>query len=138
MPTKPSSKKHGKAYLDEAVEKSTYRAKPITRKKAIIAGCLALPLGSTGIHNFLMRNKKRGFFHLLISSIAFGLFFFPFSHALLAVYSCQMGGECIDMSSYDDTLNALLITGLILLAGSIIWGAVEGIIILINHKHFEE
>ena len=70
MPTKPSHKKHGKDYLDEAVAKSTYRKKPITRSRAIKAGILGILLGTTGIHNAMMRNKKRGFVHLLFSSIS--------------------------------------------------------------------
>ncbi len=130
MPTKPNRKKHGKDYLDEAVAKSTYRKKPITRSRAIKAGILGILLGTTGIHNAMMRNKKRGFIHLLFSSITFGMFFLPLGHGLVIVYTCQHGGECIDMSSYDDTLNFILIAGIVLFLASIIWGIVEGIIIL--------
>jgi hypothetical protein len=136
MPTKPSHKKHGKAYLDEAVAKSTYRKKPITRSRAIKAGILGILLGTTGIHNALMHNKKRGFVHLLYSSTTFGMFFLPLCHGFLVIYKCRHGGECIDMTSYDDTLNALVIAGLILFATSIIWGIVEGVIILKNAKNF--
>lgn len=136
MPTKPSKKKHGKDYLDEAVAKSTYHKKPITRKRAIRAGILGILLGCTGIHNSIMHNKKRGFAHLLLSTIAFGMFFFPLSHAFLVVYQCQHGGECINITGYDDVLNVLVIAGFILFIASIIWGIVEGIIILKNCKNF--
>lgn len=136
MPTKPTHKKHGKDYLDEAVAKSTYRKKPITRSRAIKAGILGILLGCTGIHNALMHNKKRGFVHLLASSIAFGMFFLPLCHGFLVVYQCQHGGECIDMSSYDDTLNFLVIAGFVLFIASIIWGIVEGIIILANLRRY--
>lgn len=130
MPTKPSHKKHGKDYLDEAVAKSTYRKKPITRSRAIKAGILGILLGTTGIHNAMMRNKKRGFVHLMYSSATFGMFFLPICHGISVVYKCQHGGECIDMSSYDDTLNFILIAGIVLFLASIVWGIVEGVIIL--------
>lgn len=137
MPTAPSKhRKHGKDYLDEAVAKSTFRKKPITRSRAIKAGILGILLGTTGIHNAIMRNKKRGFVHLLFSSAAFGMFFLPLCHAFSVVYLCRHGGECVDMSSYDDTLNALVIAGFILFFASIVWGIVEGIIILKNCKSF--
>ena len=137
MPTKPNkNRKHGKDYLDEAVAKSTYHKKPITRSRAIKAGILGILLGTTGIHNAMMRNKKRGFIHLLFSSAAFGMFFLPISHAFTVVYLCKHGGECIDISSYDDTLNILVIAGFILFFASIVWGIVEGIIILKNCKSF--
>ena len=139
MPTKPSkNRKHGKEYLDEAVAKSTYRKKPVTRKRAVFAGILAFPLGLIGAHDFALRNKKRGFFHLLISTVFFGMVFLPLSHGIFVVYQCQHGGECIDMSGYDDTLNVIVIAGLILLAASFIWGIVEGIIILTHLGRFEE
>ena len=137
MPTKPSKhKKHGKDYLDDAVAKSTYHKKPITRGRAIKAGILGILLGTTGIHNALMHNKKRGFVHLLFSSATFGMFFLPLGHAFSVVYLCKHGGECIDISSYDDALNVLVIAGFILFAASIIWGIVEGVIILKNCKSF--
>ena len=136
MPTKPSKRKRGKDYLDEAVAKSAYRKKPITRSRAIKAGTLGILLGATGIHNILMHNTKRGLAHLLYSSTAFGMFFLPLCHAFIVVYLCKHGEECIDISSYDDTLNTLVITGFALFATSIIWGAVEGIIILKNYKNF--
>ena len=137
MPTKPSkNKKHGKDYLDEAVAKSTYRKKPITRSRAIKAGIFGILLGTTGIHNAIMRNKKRGFVHLLYSSITFGMFFMPLSYAFSVVYRCQHGGECVDISGYDDTLNVLVIAGFILFFTSIVWGIVEGVIILKNYKSF--
>lgn len=136
MPTKPSKKSHGKAYLDEAVAKSTYRKKPISRRRAIIAGLLAVPLGCIGFHDLLLRNKKRGFIHCLFSSIAFGMVFFPLMHGFAVVYQCQNGGECISMDGYDDTLNAIVIAGLVLFAASIIWGIVEGIIILTHLNRF--
>ena len=137
MPTKPNrNRKHGKDYLDEAVAKSTYHKKPITRSRAIKAGILGILLGTTGIHNAMMRNKKRGFVHLLYSSFTFGMVFLPLCHGFLVVYQCRHGGECIDISGYDDTLNAIVIAGLILFFASIVWGVVEGVIILKNYKSF--
>lgn len=136
MPTKPSKKKHGKDYLDEAVAKSTFHKKPITRKRAIIAGLLAIPLGCIGFHDLLLRNKKRGFIHLVVSSIAFGMVFFPLAHAFAVVYQCQIGKECISMEGYDGTLNAIVIAGMIFFAASVIWGIIEGIIILTHLSRF--
>lgn len=135
MPTKPS-RKHGKDFLDEAVAKSTYRKKELTRNRVIFAGILAFPLGSTGIHNFLMRNKKRGLIHLLYSSTTFGMFFIPMVYGLAVLYRCTHKMGCEDISDYDDTLNAILIAGLILFCISIIWGAVEGVIILLHRNRY--
>lgn len=136
MPTAPSKRKHGKDYLDEAVAKSTYRKKPITRHRAFIAGILAIPLGCIGFHDLLLRNKKRGFIHCLISSIAFAMVIFPLAHGFAIVYQCQNGGECLSMAGYDDTLNAIVIAGLVIFAASVIWGIVEGIIILTHLNRF--
>lgn len=138
MPTKPSKNKHGKDYLDEAVAKSTYRRKPISRNRAIAAGILAVPLGCIGMHDILLRNKKRGFIHMLISSVAFGMFFLPLSHAFMIVYKCKHNLGCEDIHGYDDTLNVIVIAGLILFAASIIWGIIEGIIILTHLNRFVE
>lgn len=138
MPTKPSKNKHGKDYLDEAVAKSTYRRKPISRNRAIAAGILAVPLGCIGMHDILLRNKKRGFIHILISSVAFGMFFLPLSHAFMIVYKCKHNLGCEDIHGYDDTLNVIVIAGLILFAASIIWGIIEGIIILTHLNRFVE
>ena len=138
MPTKPSksTRKHGKDYLDEAVAKSTYHYKPITRRRAIYAAILGIPFGWAGIHNFIMRRKKRGALHMIISTVALSLFFYPLSYGISVVYRCRKGLECIDMSGYDDTLNVLIIIGLILYGANIIWGIVESVIILINIKRF--
>ena len=136
MPTAPSKKKHGKDYLDEAVAKSTYRKKPITRRRAMIAGILAIPLGCIGFHDFLLRNKKRSFVHTLVSAIAFFMVVIPLAHAFTIVYRCQIGEECLSMEGYDDTLNAIVIAGLVIFAASIIWGIVEGIIILTHLNRF--
>ena len=136
MPTAPSKKKHGKDYLDEAVAKSTYRKKPISRRRAMVAGLLAIPLGCIGFHDLLLRNKKRGFIHCLISSIAFGMVLLPVAHAFTIVYQCQNGGECLSIEGYDDTLNVIVIAGLVIFAASIIWGIVEGIIILTHLNRF--
>lgn len=136
MPTKPSRKssfkstKHGKDYLDEAVAKSGYYRKPITKKRAILAGILAIPFGSTGIHNYIMHNAKRGFIQGLIGSITFAMVIIPLSYGIMAYY------RKIDISGYDDTLNAILIIGLIGFAISLIWGIVEGIIILTHIGKF--
>jgi hypothetical protein len=139
MPTKPSqhkSKKHSNNYLDEAVAKSTYHKKPVTRNRAILAGLLGIPFGWIGIHNFLMRRKKRAFAHFTFSSIGFGMFFLPVCYGVAVIYQCRHTKECIDISSYDDTLNAIVITGIILFAISVLWGAIEGIILLINRNRF--
>jgi hypothetical protein len=137
MPTKPTKhKNHGKAYLDEAVAKSTYRRKPITRRRALYGALLGIPFGWMGIHNFALRQKKRGLLHMLTSNIAFLLFFIPFCLGIMAVYPCRHGGECIDISSYDDTLNVLLIIGLIAFVVCIIWGIIESVVILINLNRF--
>ena len=138
MPTKPSKNKHGKDYLDEAVAKSTYRRKPISRNRAIAAGILAVPLGCIGMHDILLRNRKRGFIHMLISSVAFGMFFLPLSHAFMIVYKCKHNLGCEDIHGYDDTLNVIVIAGFILFAASIIWGIIEGIIILTHLNRFVE
>ena len=139
MPTKPTkSKKHGKAYLDEAVAKSTYHKKPITRKRAFCAAVFGIPFGWMGMHNFIMRRKKRGLLHLLTSNIAFLLFFVPFCLGIMAVYPCRHGGECIDISSYDNTLNVILIIGIVSFVACLIWGIVESVVILINLNRFPE
>lgn len=131
MPTSPN-KKHGRDYLEEAVAKSTYHKKPLTRERAISCGILAIMLGTTGIHNFLMRQKKRGLLHLLFSSLAFGMFLIPLCFGLAAYR------KHIDISSYDKTLNAILIGGIVLFAVSLIWAIAEGIILLINAKNFPD
>ena len=131
MPTAPSKskQKHGKDYLDEAVAKSTYRHKPISRKRALYAAIL-------GIHNFVMRRKKRGALHVIISTVALSLFFYPFSYGISIVYRCKLGIECIDMSAYDGTLNVLIIAGLVLCVANLLWGIIESIVILINLNRF--
>lgn len=140
MPTKPSkntSKKHGKAFLNEAVAKSGYYRKPITKKRAITAGVVAILLfGSVGIHDFIMQNRKRGLIHMFIGTIAFGMFFVPLCYGISVVYRCRDTGECIDISSYDDTLNAILVAGIFFFLASTIWGIVEGIIILTHLGRF--
>ena len=138
MPTAPSKskQKHGKDYLDEAVAKSIYRYKPISRKRALYAAVLGFPFGWAGIHNFVMRRKKRGALHVIISTVALSLFFYPFSYGISVVYRCKLGIECIDMSAYDDTLNALIIAGLVLCVANLLWGIIESIIILINLNRF--
>lgn len=136
MPTKPHKTSHGKNYLDEAVAKSTYHYKPITRKRAATAASLGLFLGWSGLHNFLMRRRKRGALHFILSAISIAMFFYPLCHGIAVVYQCQHGGKCIDMSSYDDFLNVLIIIGLITFAANIIWGIVEAIVIFINLGRF--
>ncbi len=138
MPTAPSKSKtkHGKDYLDEAVAKSTYHSKPISRKRALYAGILGIPFGWAGLHNFIMHRKKRGILHVIFSTIALTLFFYPFSYGITVVYRCKLKIECIDISSYDNTLNVLIIVGLILCALNFIWGIIESIVILINLKRF--
>ncbi|MCQ2570747.1 MAG: hypothetical protein MJ154_00650 [Candidatus Saccharibacteria bacterium] len=138
MPTKPTHKKHGKAYLDEAVAKSTHRRKPITRNRAITAGILALPMGCLGMHDIILHNIKRGLIHAVISSIAFGMFLIPLTYAFMVIYKCKHDMGCDDIHGYDDTLNAVLITGIVLFAASVIWGIVEGIIILTHLDRFTE
>ena len=134
MPTKPSKyKKHGKDYLEEAVAKSTYHYKPITRKRAAVAALIGIPFGWSGIHNFMMRRRKRAALHFIISTIAISMFFYPLSYGIAVVYQCQHGGECIDMSGYDDTFNVLIIVGLISFALNILWGIIESVIITVEH-----
>lgn len=138
MPTKPSKskQKHGKDFLDEAVAKSTYRYKPVTRRRALYAAIFGIPFGWAGIHNFIMRRKKRGALHVIISTVAISMFFYPICYGVTVVYRCKQGLECVDISGYDDTLNFLIITGLVLYGANIIWGIIESIIILININRF--
>ena len=49
-----------------------------------------------------------------------------------------MNLQCIKIDDYDDTLNVIMIIGLILTLVSILWGIVESVIILINRKNFQE
>ena len=139
MPTKPSKHaKHGKDYLDEAVAKSTYHAKPITRKRATVSGVLGVLLGFTGIHNWIMRRKKRAFMHSMISAIGFFMFFLPIAHGVIVVYNCRHGFGCEDMRSYSDIFNILVIAGFAIFGFSLIWGIVEGITILTHLSHYEK
>ena len=136
MPTKPHRSKDTKKFLDEAVAKSTYHTKPVTRKRALTAALLAFPLGSLGVHNFMMRLKKRGFLHLIVSTIGFSMVFYPLVYGIAVYYKCTYEKQCIDISGYDGLLNAIIITGMVLWSLSIIWGFVEGVIILININRF--
>ena len=134
MPTKPH--KNAKAYLDEAVAKSTAQAKPISHRRAIISGFAGIFCGFSGIHNMLMYRKKRGFVHLLLSTAALALVYYPFRHALYYYVRCRQGIECIDMSSFTIPFNVMVISGFALFVISVIWGVVEGVIILVHHKRF--
>ena len=136
MPTKP----HRKMTLDEAVAKSTWQSKPITRKRATLAGYLGILLGFTGIHNLIMRRKKRAIAHAASSAIAFAMMLIPLAHALIVVYKCKHPEQyaCPDISGYDDTLNVVLIAGIILSMLAILWGMVEGVIILLNRNRFKD
>ena len=138
MPTKPHAKK--KMTLDEAVAKSDWRNRPISRKRATVAGVLGIPFGCLGIHDFILHHKKRGFIHLIVSSIVFGMFFMPFIYGVSVVYGCmhpELGLQCVNISEYDDTLNVVMTIGLIGTLASIIWGIVESVIVLINRNKFE-
>ena len=134
MPTKP----HKKMTLEEAVAKSTWQHKPITRRRATIAGYLGILLGFTGVHNLIMYRKKRALAHALSSAVAFAMFLLPLFHVLSVVIMCQHPEryECPDIRGYDGTLNFILTSGLILSGVAILWGIVEGIIILINRNRF--
>ena len=135
MPTKPKKK----LTLDEAVEASTWRHKPISRRRATVAGLLGIMFGYTGIHNFIMHRKKRGFCHMLISSASLLALFLPLIQAVFVVYSCkhpEFGYPCYKMDSYDDALNVLLIIGIIATVFNVAWGAIEGAIILIHRNRF--
>ena len=127
MPTKPRTEK--KMTLDEAVAKSDWHNRPVSRKRATVAGILGTPFGCLGIHD------------LIATTIAFGLFFVPFIYGVSVVYGCmhpEMNLQCIKIDDYDDTLNVIMIIGLILTLVSILWGIVESVIILINRKNFQE
>lgn len=134
MPTKPH-----KMTLEEAVARSTWQEKPITRRRATIAAYFGILLGFTGIHNLIMRRKKRALAHAVSSTAAFALFFGPLLYVLIVVVKCQHPEqyECPDISSYDDTLNVIMIIGMILSALAILWGVIEGIIILLNRHRFK-
>ena len=136
MPTKP----HSKITLEEAVAKSTWQSKPITRKRATLAGYFGVLLGFTGVHNLIMRRKKRAFAHAASSAVAFAMMLIPLAHALIVVYKCKHPEQyaCPDISGYDDTLNVVLITGIILSILAILWGIAEGIIILANRNRFRD
>ena len=139
MPTKPRANK--KMTLDEAVAKSDWRNRPVSRKRATVAGILGIPFGCLGMHDLIMRHKKRGFIHLIATTIAFGLFFVPFIYGVSVVYGCmhpEMNLQCVKIDDYDDTLNVIMIIGMVLTVASIIWGIVESVIILINRKNFQE
>lgn len=135
---KQTERKHGKEFLDEAVEKSTYRPRAISRRRATIAGIFAIPFGWSGIHCLMMRSKKRGLLHFAAATVALAMFVFPVMHGIMVVYNCRKGIECVKIDGYDDALNVLVIAGLILFAANVIWGIVEGVIILKNRKFFSE
>lgn len=137
MPTKPHSATRSK--LEEAVEKSSrkrHKKKPLTRGRITYCGIMGILFGWLGVHNFMMHRTKRAFGHIIYSAITFDLFFIPFAYAAYVVYQCRHGYECIDMSSYDDTLNVILIIGLILFATSVIWGIIEGIVLITSRSRF--
>ncbi len=137
MPTKPHRKK-GTAYLDEAVAKSTYHEKQISKRRALIAGLCAFPFGFTGLHNYLMRRKKRAFAHFVISGVALLMFFYPFLIAVKNYMSCRKGLECEDLSQFSVLFNILVIAGIVTFAASFIWAIVEGIVILTHLRRFEK
>ena len=110
--------------------------KPITRKRAIKAGIFGILFGFTGIHNAMLNNKKRALAHLLSSGIAFAMFLAPLIYGIAIVYQCKHSDTCIDISGYDDTLNVILITGMILSVAAILWGIIEGIIILLKSARY--
>ncbi len=138
MPTKPH--KNIKSKLQEAIEKSTKKhrrkAKPLTRKRVTYCGIAGILFGWLGIHNFMMHRPKRAFGHIIYSAITFDMFAIPLIYAAFVVYQCRHGKECIDITSYDDTLNVVVIVGLILFITSVIWGVVEGIILIANRSRF--
>ena len=139
MPTKPRANK--KMTLNEAVAKSDWRNRPVSRKRATVAGILGIPFGCLGMHDFIMRHKKRGFIHLIATTIAFGLFFVPFIYGVSVVYGCmhpELNLQCIKIGDYDDTLNTIMIIGMVLTVASIIWGIVESVIILANRNSFQD
>ena len=139
MPTRPNSKK--KMTLDEAVVASSWRNRPVTRKRATTAGIIGLFFGYMGAHDFIMRHKKRGLVHLISFAIAFTMFIVPFFLGVLSVY-CRMhpelNVECLDLRGNDVTLNIVMTAGLILSALGVLWGIVESIIILIHRNSFPE
>ncbi len=134
MPTKPH-----KMTLDEAVARSTWQDKPITRRRATIAGYFGVLLGFTGVHNLIMRQKKRALIHALSSAAAFAMFLAPLIYVLVVVVKCQHPEkfECPDISGYDDTLNVIMIIGMILSGLALLWGTAEGVIILLNRNRFK-
>ncbi len=134
MPTKPH-----RMTLDEAVARSAWQEKPITRRRASIAAYFGILLGFTGIHNLIMRRKKRALAHALSSAVAFAMFLGPLLYVLIVVYKCQHPAqyECPDISGYDDTLNVIMIIGMILSALALLWGFVEGVVILLNRNRFK-
>ena len=135
MPTKPR-----KMTLEEAVARSTWQEKPITRRRATIAAYFGILLGFTGIHNLIMRRKKRALAHAISSAVAFAMFLVPLILVLIVVIKCQHPEqfECPDISGYDDTLNVIMITGIVLSALAVLWGTIEGIILLINRNRFKD
>ena len=139
MPTKPHTEK--KMTLDEAVAKSDWHNRPVSRKRATVAGIVGIPFGCLGMHDFIMRHKKRGFIHLIATTIAFGLFFGPFIYGVSVVYGCmhpELKLQCVKIDDYDDTLNVIMIIGLVLTLASILWGIVESVIILARRNQFKD
>jgi len=135
MATKP----HTRLTLDEAVEASDWKKRKISRRRATTAGIVGLFFGYMGAHDFIMRHKKRGFVHLISAAIAITMFFMPFLYGVSVVYGCrhpELNLQCVDISEYDDMLNVIMIIGMVLTAGVIIWGIVESIIILRNRDCF--
>lgn len=110
--------------------------KPITQKRAIKAGIFGILFGFTGIHNAMLNNRKRALAHLLSSGLAFAMFLVPLFIGFIVVYQCKHGNGCTDISGYDDTLNVILITGMILSVAAILWGIIEGIIILLKSARY--
>lgn len=135
MATKP----HTRLTLDEAVEASDWKKRQISRRRATTAGIVGLFFGYMGAHDFIMRHKKRGFFHLATAAIAISMFLMPFLYGVSVVYGCrhpELNLECVDISGYDDMLNTVMTIGMIFTAIVIIWGIVESIIILKNRDSF--
>ena len=137
MPTKPH-----KISLDEAVEASTWRGKPITRKRATVAGILGIIFGFSGLHNLIMHRKKRAAGHFITSSIAFAMFVYPFAYGVAVVYCnnhIDTFKNCPNVTEggLDTTLNIVMTIGLVLSISALLWGIIEGIIILVHRNRFD-
>lgn len=92
------------------------------QKSTTTAGLLGVTLGAFGVHNFYLGDKKRklGFVHLLLAIIS--------SLALITAAVIEMVTRYAALPN--SIMSLLYVIGYLIAAANIIWGSVEGFILL--------